>query len=130
MSIKTLPESIEHALNSGATHVACKNDLPLFAGTADGCWVHIHTTQGQSVDWACKNNGYAIMTVEEFSALDPDTLVTVGAYGEFGSVRAIRSLATESNTYKSFEHVKGILKSREISKKLTQRELFRLVCNL
>lgn len=130
MSIKTLPESIERAIDSGATHVACKNDLPLFAGTADGCWIHIHRTQSQSVDWACKNNGYAIMTVEEFSALDPDTLVTVGTYGEYGSVRAIRSLATESNTYKSFEHVKGILKGREISKKLTQKELFLLVCDL
>jgi len=130
MSIKTIPESIERAIDNGASHVACKNDLPLFAGTANDCFLHIHRTQSQSVDWACKNNGYAIMTVEEFSALDPDTLVAVGRYGEYGSVRAIKSLALESNTYTGIEHVKGILKGKEISKKLTQKELFLLVCDL
>lgn len=130
MSVKTLPEPIERAIANGATHVACKNDLPLFAGTVNDCWLYIHRTQSQSVDWACKNNGYAIMPVEEFSALDPDTLVTVGRYGEYGSVRAIKSLALESNTYTSIEHVKGVLKGKEISKKLTQKELFLLVCDL
>jgi hypothetical protein len=59
-------DELERCLHeTGATHRVTRDGIELFRSTADECFVWLHRHQGQSVDWACKHEGYAIEALTE-----------------------------------------------------------------
>jgi len=46
------------------THRVTRDGEEFFKGSDNECWVYIHKHQGQSVDWACKHEGWKIEELE------------------------------------------------------------------
>jgi hypothetical protein len=42
------------------THKTTRDGKTVFEGSAGECWIYIHKHQSQSVDWACKYEGWKI----------------------------------------------------------------------
>lgn len=125
--VKTLPGMLALDIMT-AEFVVTHHDVPKFAGsTHNECFVWLLKNQSSSVDRATKHEGWSIKTREQvLNDPDPETIVMVGAYGKFGSRKAIRDLVVNSNTFGHYEHVSGFIGGRPIEGNYTRSELIKL----
>ena len=53
-----------------STHCVKRDGVTRFTGTANDCFAWLLKAQSQSIDWACKHEGWSIEPIPELRVLD------------------------------------------------------------
>lgn len=67
-----------------ATHRVTRDGVEKFQGSEDECFVFIHRAQGQSVDWACKWEGWDITSMDGAESFRAKAREIEKRYGKVG----------------------------------------------
>lgn len=130
--IECIPaEDATKIMDKDASHVVLKDDIYVSCGTRNECFKYIQDHQSQSVQWAIQYEGWSILSLDEFldpSRIESNTYVSIGQYGNFGSLNALRDFLKRVSTYsKEGEIVRGTINGNDINDRMTLTQLKNLV---
>lgn len=130
---KTLKSELALLVMLGYKFVVTHNDMIVaVCETYNKCFEWLQDHQSSSCDRAIKYEGYGFTTFDEARELDPQTVIKIGSYGLYGSVRSIKDLLRITDTWgcrgntrlrSDKEHISGFIRGEQYEQDVTRSEL-------